>query len=135
MFEKAEYFSKKLIRNGIVGFFLTFFLFLTTLSKGESINQRIIILPLIAFLCLIIGIFIKQKLKLKNPSMSYEEIPTERMSYKQVEAFLSLALIVALIPSINQWRFSVFLTLPLFAIYFLWLFSQLKQLINYLNKS
>src|SRR5690348_14437013 len=131
MYEKANYFGNKFIRNGIAGILFTAFIFYYTFVKDKPFNPVFIAFPIAAIVWLYFGIKIKRKLKLKDSSKQITEITDERISVKQVERILFILILATIYLGIYQWHYASYFTLIILLIYTSWFTLQMKALNEY----
>ena len=66
MYDKAKFYSRKFIRNGVAGVLISAYLIYGLISKREAITPILFILPIAALGWLYFGLRISKRLKLKD---------------------------------------------------------------------
>jgi hypothetical protein len=130
MYERAQYYRSKYIRNGIAGLVISALLIYYTATKNEPFTPAIIIFPIVAFMWFYFGLWINKKLKVKIAATE-SQIIDERFPFKQIEYFLSLLIAIALVLGFQHWKFADYLIIPLVIAYVWWSYYQMKLLNNY----
>ena len=130
MFERANYYQSRFIRNGIAGLLMSVFIIYISIAKDKVFPPITIALPIVAFAWLYFGLRIKNKLKTK---VATNEIIDERISFKQVEYAFSILVFVSLLLSFRHWQYANYLVIVALLAYTSWFSIQMKLLNDYFN--
>jgi hypothetical protein len=132
MYEKAEYFSSKFIRNGFAGIVLTAFLIYNALFKVSDISPIVYFFPLIALLWLFLGYKLKNKLQQKSDADN-NIFNDDKMPYRQIDFTFRLLIIAALVTGFKNWKFVNYIIIILTITYLIWIYLQIKLVFRFLN--
>jgi hypothetical protein len=131
LYERAQYFKNKFIRNGIFGVAASSILIYNAVVRNSAFTPGLIVFPVAAFVWLCAGLWINRKLKDKSAITISDEITDERISFKQMELILTLLFITVIFLGGIHWKYATYLLIPFLIAYLYWLFSQVKLLYTY----
>ncbi|MCX6290802.1 MAG: hypothetical protein NT126_03470, partial [Bacteroidetes bacterium] len=115
---------------GIAGFFLSG-IFLFSFSKNKPLVPVVFVFLVAATVWLYFGMLINKKLKSKNEKDDLPGIRDERLSYRQIDFILTVALFAVIFLGISHWKYMNYLAIPFLLSYFYWFYLQMKLLNNY----
>lgn len=131
MDERAKYFSRKFIRNGIAGILISALLIYNAIVKIEPSNVTLFIFPVLSLVWLYFGLMINKKLKTKNATNSIPEISDERITFRQIEFVFTILIFGILFAYLKHLSYAGYLIAAVLIAYIWWLYSQIKLLNNY----
>lgn len=131
MHERAKIFSRKFIRNGIIGFVLSAILIHYAITKNEPLIPITLVLPVFAYACLCFGLKINKELKAKDGDVNFLAIAEQEISYKHYGIILRIFLISVTIIAVNHLSHHDYTAIMGMIAYGLWLYSQMTLLNNY----
>jgi hypothetical protein len=134
MYERANYFKNKFIRNGIAGFAILIIIIFSSITNGELPLSRLIIFSAAAFLWLSLGLWINKNIKAKIATIESENIK-ESVPFQQIENIFTVFLFALLFLSFKNWENTNYLLFPVAIVYLYWLFTQMKLLNMYFKAS
>lgn len=134
MYERAEYFKNRFIRNGIAGFAISAFFMYNAFSNEKTFQPIAFIFPVVAFVWLCLGLWINKKLKTKDAIKDSNEITDERISFQYIELILTVLLVLSLFLNIRHYEYANYLMISIVIAYTYWLYTQVKLLSKYFKE-
>lgn len=131
MYERANYFRNKFFRNGIALLLLTVLAWGRSYSTGQPVGPGLYFFPVASAIWLSLTFFINKNLKNKIPEPP--SIPEGRFNYKANESVLTMSLLLAVIFTLNGWKYALLALVTMIVIYAAWLFFEMRKLNEYFD--